>query len=195
MARSHNLTGFTLAELLIALAIIGVITTFTIPKVLQSQADQQKKTVLRETISALSEILTSATRQGDYESPKSGNYFLGKLNALKICNTDASAQGCWNNAVQGANGESAERGVILHNGATIAGFNDTGGSYNNGVMIDWNGVKPPNTVGDDQLLVILCFDQSGCSNIRGNGPKGPGAVGPFDSNDNTHLTPYLDAFQ
>jgi prepilin-type N-terminal cleavage/methylation domain-containing protein len=46
--------GFTLAELLIALAILGVIATFTIPKVLQSQQDTKAKAVAKELASAVS---------------------------------------------------------------------------------------------------------------------------------------------
>ena len=40
--------GFTLAELLIALLILGVIATFTIPKVLQSQSDNKYKSMAKE---------------------------------------------------------------------------------------------------------------------------------------------------
>lgn len=46
--------GFTLAELLIALAILGVIATFTIPKVLQSQQDTRAKAIVKEAFAAVS---------------------------------------------------------------------------------------------------------------------------------------------
>jgi prepilin-type N-terminal cleavage/methylation domain-containing protein len=45
--------AFTLAELLIALAILGVIATFTIPKVLQSQQDQRFKAVGKEAVATI----------------------------------------------------------------------------------------------------------------------------------------------
>jgi prepilin-type N-terminal cleavage/methylation domain-containing protein len=47
--------GFTLAELLIALAILGVIATFTIPKVLQSQADSKYKAIAKEAAASVSD--------------------------------------------------------------------------------------------------------------------------------------------
>ena len=46
--------GFTLAELLIALLILGVIATFTIPKVLNSQAGSQSKSVAKEVVGMVS---------------------------------------------------------------------------------------------------------------------------------------------
>jgi len=48
-------SGFTLAELLLALVILGVIATFTIPKVLQTQQDRKNASRAKEAIAALSE--------------------------------------------------------------------------------------------------------------------------------------------
>lgn len=67
-------TGFTLAELLIALAILGIIATFTIPKVLQAQQASHWNTAAKEIAAMASEAfhkhklegkLTSATRLSD----------------------------------------------------------------------------------------------------------------------------------
>lgn len=46
--------GFTLAELLIALAVLGVIATFTIPKVLFAQADAKNKAIAKEAAAMVS---------------------------------------------------------------------------------------------------------------------------------------------
>ncbi len=46
--------GFTLAELLSALAILGVIATFTIPKVLNATSNGQNIAIAKETATALS---------------------------------------------------------------------------------------------------------------------------------------------
>ena len=46
--------GFTLAELLVALAILGQIAVFTIPKVLNSQQNSQKKAIAKEAAAMLS---------------------------------------------------------------------------------------------------------------------------------------------
>jgi prepilin-type N-terminal cleavage/methylation domain-containing protein len=47
--------GFTLAELLIALAILGVIATFTIPKVLTSTTAGKNRAIAKETLATISE--------------------------------------------------------------------------------------------------------------------------------------------
>jgi prepilin-type N-terminal cleavage/methylation domain-containing protein len=52
-------SGFTLSELLIALAILGVIATFTIPKVLQSQQDGKYKATVKEALATMAEAYQS----------------------------------------------------------------------------------------------------------------------------------------
>lgn len=66
--------GFTLAELLIALAILGVITTFSIPKILNAQQNQQFNAVAKEAagsiavayrLYSLNNLVTASTNPTD----------------------------------------------------------------------------------------------------------------------------------
>lgn len=67
--------GFTLAELLISLAILGVIATFTIPKILVSQQNSQYNAMSKEVIASIAEayqqhklagLLTTSTKPSDF---------------------------------------------------------------------------------------------------------------------------------
>ena len=51
----RNRSGFTLSELLIALGVLGLIASFTIPKVLQSVGNAQKKAIAKEAAAILSQ--------------------------------------------------------------------------------------------------------------------------------------------
>lgn len=51
-------SGFTLAEVLVTLMIIGVIASMTIPSLMQSTAKQEFKTAYKKAISSLSQALT-----------------------------------------------------------------------------------------------------------------------------------------
>ncbi len=53
--------GFTLAELLIALAILGVIATFTIPKILSSSANGQTTAIAKEAAGMISAAFSTYT--------------------------------------------------------------------------------------------------------------------------------------
>ena len=74
MKHWQSRSGFTLAELLIALTILGVIATFTIPKILVAQKNSQYIASTKEAISMLSAayeahqlkgLVTSSTTLGD----------------------------------------------------------------------------------------------------------------------------------
>lgn len=149
--------GFTLAELLIALLILGEIATFTIPKILSSSQNGRKKVVLKETISVLSEATylfclspESSTNPNPYE------YMAGKINALKLCPSDSSAQGCIGAS---SSGEITEPGFMMHNGASVAGLRNSA-QPREGLIIDWNGSAGPNVIGDDQIEISINFTQT-----------------------------------
>ncbi len=79
--------GFTLAELLSALAILGVIATFTIPKVLNASSNGQFNALGKEAIASLSQIHMVSQLNGDLASTTTGNDILNTLNYIKTTTT------------------------------------------------------------------------------------------------------------
>lgn len=110
------LSGFTLAELLIALAILGVVATFTIPKVLVAQQNQTSKAIAKEaaaTISAayqaykLTHTITAITGCGDLTPYM--NYVKVDTSTLMDDINNSGSNQC----------SSTDSCLILHNGSAI----------------------------------------------------------------------------
>ena len=80
--------GFTLAELLIALVILGVIATFTIPKVLQTQQNTSYNAAAKETIGAVSGAYQSYVRQNGSSTVAGLQNFTTYLNYVRVDSTD-----------------------------------------------------------------------------------------------------------
>jgi prepilin-type N-terminal cleavage/methylation domain-containing protein len=188
------LAGFTLAELLIALAVLGVVATFSIPKVLQNQQNEQRRAVFKETIAAFSTMIDTGLKTGELSRTEVVNtsnfidYALSHMNALKICNTHSGNQGCWDIGTQGNYGaasQAGQAGMVLANGATICGMDDATGQGVIDIFVDWNGKSPPNTLGEDQLYVGYCVrNTTTCTvNLGGSGPKVGGAAAPMSGLD------------
>jgi type II secretory pathway pseudopilin PulG len=178
MTRARSGLGFTVAEILIVLAVLGIVGIFAISKILASQQDQQKKAIFKETIAAVRGILEDGLQDGTLPTQTS-SYFAQRINAVKICSSNSDTQGCWNTSSQGGSYEPGEPGFVLANGMTAKGFNDkTQGTTDNGVIFDYNGTTGPNTIGQDQLYLKLCYIDGCGGNLAGTGESGAGTLGP-----------------
>ena len=107
--------GFTLAELLVALTILGVIATFTIPKVLTSQQEAKNKSIAKEAASMVSGAYEAYKQQNTATANTTFAQLTPYMNYVSV-DTTSTIDGypLWTD--QGCNTGNCLR---LHNGATL----------------------------------------------------------------------------
>jgi prepilin-type N-terminal cleavage/methylation domain-containing protein len=177
--------GFTLAELLVAMGVLGIISTFSISKVVSAYQAQSLTASLKETVTTVQQVLYEGTMDRTLLCSNTRDYFFSKINSLKQCSGSSKDEGCWNLTTQNsAFLEETEPGLIMANGASIVGINNYCADAYNALVIDANGLGGPNQLGTDQIMISACIasngDASGCVTwTGGNGPKRKGTLGPI----------------
>ena len=111
--------GFTLAELLIALAILGVIATFTIPKVLSSSTSAKNTAIAKEVASMISGSYSAYTLDNSPTSTLATTVLTPFMNYVSV-DVAATAMGTPSDTNQTALQLcSAAPCLVLHNGAFL----------------------------------------------------------------------------
>lgn len=109
--------GFTLAELLISLAILGVIATFTIPKILVTQQNQKHSAIVKEAASMVSGVYSAYKLQNIATSGTSFGDLTPYMNYLRVDNS-TTIDTFYGQGSRTCN--SVNYGCLkLHNGATL----------------------------------------------------------------------------
>ncbi len=182
-------TGFTLAEVLITLAVIGVVAALTIPAVVKNYTETALKTQLKKSYSSLNQAfnntllefggtvecyhgsITSASTDCSAFSPK----FLEKLRVIKTCEGDTVAKGCLpkysSYGTGGVDGNDCTTGFteatvrggkawILADGSVV--FRTSSWNSWSGWIyaVDINGIKPPNRPGYDLFGFLFYKNQT-----------------------------------
>lgn len=189
----NNKTGFTLAEVLITLGIIGVVAAMTIPTLMNNVQNNEFKAQMKKEYSVLNNAFQQlATENGGQfvyalaNSSGTGglllkNTFKQKLSYLKECDTNdgANLNACFpaqakikyfnnTNAGPAYLANDATVGLVLKDGSSLAFGGSTGGDtcsgsrgnagYTNScgyVIVDTNGLKPPNVWGRDIYMFFI----------------------------------------
>jgi prepilin-type N-terminal cleavage/methylation domain-containing protein len=165
--------GFTLAEVLITLLIIGVVASLVIPAIIQDSQDAELKTALRSFYSTISNATSlimldnGGTVKGLFtDLTVMRDLYADKMNISGTCESSVARGNCWVNSINMINGEywtgstSAYPGLKLTNGILVQ-FHIVQPNCNDQywglvspvscglIRVDVNGFKNPNTFGKD----------------------------------------------
>jgi prepilin-type N-terminal cleavage/methylation domain-containing protein len=137
--------AFTLSELLISLAILGLIAAFVVPMVMHSIGEAAIQSNLREAIIALDQVANEASMQGKY-AEKKFQWLQQNLNTTQVCVDDTSCMG-------GEDvGSSQNYSLVLPSGAVVTHISPLSLFYmDDGYLVDGNGPKGPNIDGQDRI--------------------------------------------
>ena len=143
-------SGFTLAEVLVTLMIIGVIAAMTIPSLMQSTSQQEYKAAFKKAVSMINQAVTlNYALDGRDGTDYQGTFFFDLMTQrLNVMSSDAptlyTADGMYFRAEDG------------EGTCTVAGGGDTSNvcAY---VTVDVNGVKGPNKPTDSTEAVYDIF--------------------------------------
>ena len=178
--------GFTLAEVLITLVVIGVVVILIMPAMIKDVNAKTNMAALRNIVTNLSnavsvEMTDSRARVVESTAIVSDpSSFLRTLDATNKSSVFASSYKNYNGAVvnvtRPTNVTGTQGAVLLKNGVALGLVNDASNSTSD-VVIDINGPKEPNIVGVDYYILTLAWHDDNSRGIQA------GDVGGFQTND------------
>ena len=177
--------AFTLAEVLITLAIIGVIAAISVPSLIQKTNQAELITAWKKDFATISQAMSKYNfDNGDFTGTLSGNQLRDNLKSnlkfIKTCESTDYVGNCWHSAGewQSLSGKARSGTIDINAGAILSSGSlfiiqkaatmncITPANYNQRTdacflgMFDINGFKKPNTIGKDIYGVSIFGDGS-----------------------------------
>ncbi|MDD3013946.1 MAG: type II secretion system protein [Candidatus Gastranaerophilales bacterium] len=166
MKYKNKKEGFTLAEVLITLMIIGVIASLTIPALVNDIQNMQYKVAYKKSyavaIQALMKAnmdyqLASSSAWSDVSNDSNFSAFKNQFSVVKDCNNSNNAD-CWTyNAAQLIYGgcPNSDAPAFIDNSGMSWSRSGLGGDKGNELFVDTNGLKGPNVYGKDRFYFMI----------------------------------------
>ena len=192
--------GFTLAEVLITLGIIGVVAAMTMPSLIQNYRKKEATTRIKKFYSMMSQaVLLSTNDNGEptewtrkAEDGSSDKQSINAQNAydffmtylapyIKYVSIDKAIKS--DNPADARNYEvriifSDSSVVYLHNGGCLD------------MNYDYNGTKAPNITGKDKFIFLLCTNEEQMTFWQGSTKKPFTSYGPGKINSREEALSY-----
>ncbi len=167
--------GFTLAEVLVTLGIIGVVSAMTIPTLMQNHQRKVYVTQLHKVYNELSQAIESYTASKNAISLKEArvtdatgiaNFVSSQFKTVQVC--DDKATPCFGSSYSTISGTAMNTDVFNPNSSNGYCFTAAGGysiclAINGNLIqtyIDVNGAAPPNIAGRDFYVVGISTTQN-----------------------------------
>ncbi len=200
MNGNRNQKGFTLAEVLITLGIIGVVAAMTIPTLV---TNYQKNMYLNRFKKSYAMVLNgfrnylAASYCSTNECSKISDYLVEAVNnakydniddvfdtafkGSKICKGENEIENCVSKTYEGFNGSELSigvtnpYGVMFADGSAFTVANGVAGVML--VVLDTNGAQKPNKLGYDAFVFVMDMSDEKIKNIPVIFPYGTSAAG------------------
>lgn len=165
--------GFTLAEVLITLGIIGLVAAMTMPALINTTKENEYKTAYRKGFATLSQAFEKASTDNNI-IPLTGTYssqgmeanfatLQSYFNVTKSC-TNSQAQSCWDTSgEQWRTEDYTTQGFIDNSGMAWKLRRSDSSQVTPTILLDTNGLKGPNQYGKDRFPLFLSIANSGYS--------------------------------
>ena len=177
----RKLSGFTLAEALTTLVIIGVIASLTIPALNNTTNNKEYFAQYKKAAAVFTQTIDRMNAEHTFKRnniDKSFENFKTYFNIAKDCSTNGTASDCWNYDADDQGPGPASKNVFVD----ISGIAwALPSSQVWGVTVDINGTKGPNRYGKDRWC-IFSVDNDGNYN---DGSKKPIGIKPYPNKDYT----------
>ncbi len=169
MLNSQRRFGFTLAEVLVTLGIIGVVSAMTVPTLMQNYQRKSYVTQLHKVYNELSQALVryqtdknavNLTEAG-LSSQDNFNYFVSDYFKI-VQKCDNSLTPCFDDNYKTLNGGGVNfsngTSYVLASGSAIRFIVSVSGDKIGQVGLDINGQKGPNILGRDLFFIAVYKD-------------------------------------
>ena len=163
--------GFTLAEVLITLLVIGIVASMVIPAIINNTQDAEFKTAYKKAFAVASQVVKQCYSEYSFEARSSfddgaandNNFdvFMTKFAVQKQCVNNNNDQ-CWDSTGETSNGAPTDNGIhafidsagIAWSARCLSDSHNTG-CTSNMILVDTNGFKRPNRYGKDRWILWL----------------------------------------